>query len=269
MADERRSVASAFVAVIVIVGHLAAGAGDHRPRGRHLHPHRRLHAACCDSPRCCSVVYVVRHCSRPTCRPSGWARVGRRVLFKLRNALFTKLQELPLDFFNQNKAGDLISRINNDTDKLNQFLRPGAGAAGGNLFLMAGAAIFLLALNVRLGARGAAARRWCVLVITRLTGRLGQARNVKSLQSLGGMSARDPGEPEQLQGDRRVQSPRLLPGEVQRRRTSGTIAASVRAGPGQQRVRAALRPGVQPGAADRARLRRLPDRRRRSSPSAC
>ena len=47
--------------------------------------------------------------------------VGRRVLFELRNALFTKLQELPLDFFNQNKAGDLISRINNDTDKLNQF----------------------------------------------------------------------------------------------------------------------------------------------------
>ena len=47
--------------------------------------------------------------------------VGRRVLFKLRNALFTKLQELPLDFFNQNKSGDLISRINNDTDKLNQF----------------------------------------------------------------------------------------------------------------------------------------------------
>ena len=46
--------------------------------------------------------------------------VGRTVLFKLRNALFTKLQELPLVFFNQNKAGDLISRINNDTDKLNQ-----------------------------------------------------------------------------------------------------------------------------------------------------
>src|SRR5207247_1178039 len=33
--------------------------------------------------------------------------VGRRLLFKLRNALFTKLQELPLVFFNQNKTGDL------------------------------------------------------------------------------------------------------------------------------------------------------------------
>jgi len=35
---------------------------------------------------------------------------GTPVLFGLRNALFTKLQDLPVAFFNQNKAGDLISR---------------------------------------------------------------------------------------------------------------------------------------------------------------
>src|SRR5882672_4620011 len=77
--------------------------------------------------------------------------VGRTVLFKLRNSLFTKLQELPLVFFNQNKAGDLISRINNDTDKLNQFFSQALVQLAGNLFMMAGAAIFLLALNFRLG----------------------------------------------------------------------------------------------------------------------
>ena len=79
------------------------------------------------------------------------------MLFNLRNALFTKLQELPLDFFNQNKAGDLISRINNDTDKLNQFFAQALMQFAGNLFLMTGAAIFLLSLNLRLGAGGAAA----------------------------------------------------------------------------------------------------------------
>src|SRR5690606_37627015 len=47
--------------------------------------------------------------------------VGQRLLFTLRNAVFNKLLQLPIAFFNQNKAGDLISRINNDTDKLNQF----------------------------------------------------------------------------------------------------------------------------------------------------
>ena len=62
------------------------------------------------------------------------------MLFTLRNALFTKLQELPLAFFNQNKAGDLISRINNDTDKLNQFFSQALVQLAGNLFLMTGAA---------------------------------------------------------------------------------------------------------------------------------
>jgi len=32
--------------------------------------------------------------------------VGRRLLFNLRNKIFSKLQELPVAFFNQNKAGD-------------------------------------------------------------------------------------------------------------------------------------------------------------------
>src|ERR1700730_5206763 len=78
--------------------------------------------------------------------------VGRTVLFKLRNTLFTRLQDLPLVFFNQNKAGDLISRINNDTDKLNQFFSQSLVQLAGNLFMMAGAAILLVVLNIRLGA---------------------------------------------------------------------------------------------------------------------
>jgi ATP-binding cassette subfamily B protein len=114
--------------------------------------------------------------------------VGRRVLFKLRNALFTKLQQLPLDFFNQNKAGDLISRINNDTDKLNQFFAQALVQLAGNVFLMGGAAIFLLALNLRLGI-AALTPALGVLILTRLISGWVRQRNVKSLQSLGGVSA--------------------------------------------------------------------------------
>src|SRR6202034_2731711 len=69
--------------------------------------------------------------------------VGRRVLFNLRNALFTKLQALPVAFFNQNKTGDLISRINNDTDKLNQFFAQALMQFIGTVFTMIGAGIFL------------------------------------------------------------------------------------------------------------------------------
>src|SRR5215472_8368952 len=114
--------------------------------------------------------------------------VGRTVLFKLRNTLFTKLQELPLVFFNQNKAGDLISRINNDTDKLNQFFSQALVQLTGNLFMMAGAAIFLLALNVRLGI-AALAPAAGVLILTQLISGWVKSKNLKSLQSLGGMSA--------------------------------------------------------------------------------
>ena len=40
--------------------------------------------------------------------------VGQRSLYNIRNKVFTKVQSLPIAFFNQNKAGDLISRINKD-----------------------------------------------------------------------------------------------------------------------------------------------------------
>ena len=69
--------------------------------------------------------------------------VGRRVLFHLRNTLFLKLQDLPVAFFNQNKAGDLISRLNNDTDKLNQFVAQALMQFVGSIFLITGAGIFL------------------------------------------------------------------------------------------------------------------------------
>ena len=64
--------------------------------------------------------------------------VGQRMLFTLRNAIFNKLQQLPVDFFNQNKAGDLISRVNNDTDKLNQFFSQSLMQFIGSIATMSG-----------------------------------------------------------------------------------------------------------------------------------
>jgi ABC-type multidrug transport system fused ATPase/permease subunit len=83
--------------------------------------------------------------------------VGQRMLFTLRNAIFNKLQLLPVDFFNQNKAGDLISRVNNDTDKLNQFFSQSLVQFIGSIATMTGAGIFLLAdpCSVRIGCHSA------------------------------------------------------------------------------------------------------------------
>jgi len=114
--------------------------------------------------------------------------IGRRTLFNLRNAIFTKLQELPVAFFNQNKAGDLISRINNDTDILNQFFSQALMQFVGNAFLIAGAGVFLVVLNYRLGA-AALVPALGVLIITQLVSAWVKRRSLKSLQALGGMSA--------------------------------------------------------------------------------
>ena len=114
--------------------------------------------------------------------------VGRRVLFNLRNALFNKLQELPVAFFNQNKAGDLISRINNDTDKLNQFFAQGLVQIVGNVFLITGAGIFLLCINFKLGL-AAILPAIGVFITTKAISEWVKRRNMLSLQTVGGMSA--------------------------------------------------------------------------------
>ena len=114
--------------------------------------------------------------------------VGRRLLFRLRNQIFNKLQELPVAFFNQNKTGDLISRINSDTDRLNQFFSQALMQFLRNFFLIVGAGIFLVVLNPRLGT-ATLMPAFCVLVITQGISGWVKRRNSASLQSLGGLSA--------------------------------------------------------------------------------
>ncbi|MEO6136621.1 MAG: ABC transporter transmembrane domain-containing protein, partial [Ginsengibacter sp.] len=78
--------------------------------------------------------------------------IGQRMLYSLRNQVFQRIQSLPIAFFNQNKAGDLISRINNDTDKVNQFFSQSLMQFVDSIFTMLGAAVFILVINVELGA---------------------------------------------------------------------------------------------------------------------
>ena len=113
--------------------------------------------------------------------------VGRRVLFSLRGSIFNKLQELPVAFFNQNKAGDLISRINNDTDKLNQFFAQALIQFVGNATLILGAGVFLLVLNFRLGL-AVLAPAAVVLLLTQVLSPWVRRSNLRSLRATGGMS---------------------------------------------------------------------------------
>jgi ATP-binding cassette, subfamily B, bacterial len=114
--------------------------------------------------------------------------IGQRMLYSLRNAVFNKLQELPVDFFNQNKAGDLISRINNDTDKVNQFFSQSLMQFIGSIITMTGAGILLLCINLPLGL---AALAPAVLVwgFTKFSSPWVKRKNAASMKSTGGLSA--------------------------------------------------------------------------------
>jgi ATP-binding cassette subfamily B protein len=110
------------------------------------------------------------------------------MLFKLRNSIFNKLQELPVAFFNQNKAGDLISRVNNDTDKINQFFSQSLMQFIGTLVTMTGAGIFLLVINPELGVV-TLLPGLLIFFITKLVSPWVKKRNAISLQRTGGLSA--------------------------------------------------------------------------------
>lgn len=114
--------------------------------------------------------------------------VGIRMLFSLRNAVFTKLQELPVDFFNQNKAGDLISRINNDTDKLNQFFSQSLMQFIGSIFTMLGSGIFLVSINPELGI-AALVPALVIWIFTKSISPWVKSKNAANLKSTGLMSA--------------------------------------------------------------------------------
>ena len=114
--------------------------------------------------------------------------VGQRMLYTLRNAVFDKLQELPYEFFNQNKAGDLISRINNDTDKVNQFFSQSLMQFVRIILIMIGSGIFLLSIHFELGA-AALTPALLIWAFTRIVSSWVKKRNKINLKSVGALSS--------------------------------------------------------------------------------
>lgn len=114
--------------------------------------------------------------------------VGQRMLYTLRNSVFEKLQELPFDFFNQNKAGDLISRINNDTDKVNQFFSQSLMQFLRVILIMIGSGIFLISINYKLGLAALAPGAF-IWLFTKMVSPWVKKKNTASLKSTGILSS--------------------------------------------------------------------------------
>jgi len=76
--------------------------------------------------------------------------IGQHVLASLRARLFAWFQRLPLGFYDRRPVGDLMSRVINDVDTLNQLLSQGLTQLLGSLFSLIGILVAMLTLNLPL-----------------------------------------------------------------------------------------------------------------------
>ncbi len=79
----------------------------------------------------------------------GW--IVQRLLGQLRQDIFTKIQSLPISFFDRSEAGDLMSRLLNDVSTVNQAFGQTIAQMLGNLFSLVGIVVAMLCINLHLG----------------------------------------------------------------------------------------------------------------------
>jgi ABC-type multidrug transport system fused ATPase/permease subunit len=76
--------------------------------------------------------------------------VGERFIFDLRVRLYDHLQQLSLAFYERTSTGELMSRVTNDVNALEQFVTHGVALTAVDLLRLLGASVVLLVLNWRL-----------------------------------------------------------------------------------------------------------------------
>jgi len=77
-------------------------------------------------------------------------RVAQKVLLAMRTQILTQIQRLGLDFFDQHEAGDLMSRLVNDTQVINDMFGAGLTRLLRMSLVMVGILVAMFALNWRL-----------------------------------------------------------------------------------------------------------------------
>ncbi len=76
--------------------------------------------------------------------------LGQNVLFDVRADLFSKLQRLPLAYFDKNPVGRLITRVTSDVDAINQFITNGLLTLITSVFVVTAVLFNMFSLNWQL-----------------------------------------------------------------------------------------------------------------------
>ncbi|HEU5102020.1 MAG TPA: ABC transporter ATP-binding protein [Roseiflexaceae bacterium] len=114
--------------------------------------------------------------------------IGQRTLARMRGEIFTTIQRLSLRFFDRQPAGDMISRLTNDTDVLNQLFSQGLVMVLGSLFGLIGILIAMLALDWRLALASSVVIP-ITLVLTSVFSRLSRRAFRRTRESIGDVSS--------------------------------------------------------------------------------
>ena len=92
--------------------------------------------------------------------------VGARVVMDLRNAAFGKLQELSLDFYTKARAGDVLSRVINDTNVIEKSVSNVLGDLAKQPFILIGAIGVVIYLNWKLAIISLLVFPICIIPVT-------------------------------------------------------------------------------------------------------
>jgi len=115
-------------------------------------------------------------------------RITQKVLLSMRSQILEKLHTLSLGFFDRHEAGDLMSRLINDTQVINDMFGPGLMRILRMSFSLVGIVISMVALNWRL-ALASYAMLPVVLVVTIYFSRRVRTAFRKTRKTIGAVSA--------------------------------------------------------------------------------
>ncbi len=73
--------------------------------------------------------------------------LGQKIIFDLRNEIFTHLQRLHQQFYDRNPLGRLMTRVTSDVEALNQMFTQGLVMIFGDIFLIGGIIVMMVSLN--------------------------------------------------------------------------------------------------------------------------
>jgi ATP-binding cassette subfamily B protein len=77
-------------------------------------------------------------------------RVGQQTMYDMRTEIFSRLQRLPMTYFDRNPVGRLMTRVTTDVDALNDLFAAGVVTMINDFFLLVVMAVLLFTIDVRL-----------------------------------------------------------------------------------------------------------------------